>query len=263
MTATQARDFIIIGRLDAASYTLWDIAPAPTDLSRRQRVVEELGVETGDAFGQVDIVQGATATEALDSFLGGLRWASGNPDFALAPNSNTDGLALVSVSAYGAAKGGVVPVDVSLTPGPDSFQIIGWHPYDSTAHARIRGAMEAGGFTFPSGMLVARIADHHNVAGTLDLATACAILGAGGQLDPRVLSQIVLLGELNGFSGAVETLPGVTDAARTAHLNGYRTVFVPARQAQDVRALGLGLNVIGVRDLTEAVATLRALADLV
>ncbi|MFF3654921.1 magnesium chelatase domain-containing protein [Streptomyces olivochromogenes] len=261
MIATQIPEFIIVGRRDAASYTLWDIAPAPFDLSRRQRVVEELDVEAADAFGQVDIIQGATAAQALDAFLDGLRWASGNPDYALAPSSDTSNLAAASACADGAAKAGMVLVEAAVWPGQDSFRITGWHHYDSTPDARIQGAIVSSGFTFPSGGVSVRIDNHRGVAGTLDLAAACTILAASGQLDPRVLGRVVLLGELRGFDGAVNSLPGITDAATTAHVNGHRVVLVPARQAHDVRALGLGLNVIGVRDLAEAVAALRALAD--
>ncbi|MCX4458593.1 hypothetical protein OOK58_42550 [Streptomyces sp. NBC_01728] len=261
MTATTP-EFIIVGRQDAASYTLWDIAPAPADLTRRQKVVEELEVEAGDALGQVDIIKGATAAEALDSFLDGLRWASGNPEYALAPNSDTSNLAAASAHANGAARAGMVLVEATVWPGADSFRITGWHHYDRTADARIRDAIVSCGFTFPDGGVSVRIDNHRGVAGTLDLAAACTILAASGQLDPRGLDQVVLLGELRGFDGAIDALPGITDAATTAHLNGHRTVFVPARQAHDVRALGLGLNVVGVRDLTAAVTTLRALAEL-
>jgi hypothetical protein len=261
MTATQTPEFIIVGRRDAASYTLWDIAPAPFDLSRRQEVVEELDVEAADAFGEVDIVQGATAAEALDGFLDGLRQASGNPEYALAPDSNTSNLAATAACANGAAKSGTVLAEATVWPGEDSFRIAGWHPYDRTAGARIHGAIASSGLTFPDGAVSVRIDDHRGVAGTLDLPAACAVLAASGQLDPRALGQVVLLGELNGFGGAIDVLPGITDAATAAHLNGYRTVFVPARQAEDVRALGLGLNVVGVEDLTAAVTALRALAE--
>jgi hypothetical protein len=262
MTATQTPEFIIVGRRDAASYTLWDIAPAPADLTRRRKVVEELDVEAGDAFGQVDIIQGATAAEALDTFIDRLRWVSGNPDYALAPNSNTSNLAAASAHANGASRSGMVLVEATVWPGQDRFRITGWHHCDSTPQTRIHDAIVASGFTFPDGEVSVRIDNHQGVAGTLDLAAACTILAASGQLDPRVLGQAVLLGELCSFNGAIDALPGITDAARTAHINGHRVVLVPARQAHDVRALGLGLNVIGVHSLTAAVTALRALAEL-
>ncbi|MYR63208.1 hypothetical protein GTY54_45750 [Streptomyces sp. SID625] len=263
MTATQTQtpEFIIVGRRETASYTLWDIAPAPADLTRRQRVVEHLDVEAADALREVDIIQGATAAEALDSFIDGLRRASGNPDYALAPNSNTRNLAVTTACANSAASAGTVLIEAVIWPGPDSFRITGWHTFDTMPEARIHDAIVSSGFTFPEGAVSVRINDHRNVASTLDLATACTILAASGQLDPRALGQVVLLGELRGFDGAVSSLPGITDAARTAHLNGHRVVVVPASQAADVRALDLSLNVIAVRDLTAAVTALRALTE--
>ncbi|PWI15989.1 hypothetical protein DI272_18830 [Streptomyces sp. Act143] len=261
MTATRTPEFIIVGRVDAASYTLWDIAPAPVDLTRRQVVVEELDVEAADALGEVNIIKGATAAEALDSFLEGLRQASGNPEYALAPNSNTSNLAVTAAHASGAAKAGMVLVEATVWPGADSFRIAGWNQYDSTADVRIRDAITRSGFTFPGGAVSVRIDHHRNVTSTLDLAAACALLAASGQLDPRALDQAVLLGELNSHSGAVEALPGIDDAARTAHANGYRTVIVPTDQVRDVLALGLKLDVIGARRLTAAVTALQLLAE--
>ncbi|MER7740021.1 hypothetical protein ABTX34_17175 [Streptomyces sp. NPDC096538] len=85
----QIVEFIMVGQRQATGYKLWDIAPAPTDLSRRRVVVEELDVEAADALGEVDIIKGATPRQAVDAFLADLRWMSGNQDYALTADSNT------------------------------------------------------------------------------------------------------------------------------------------------------------------------------
>ncbi|MFJ1607020.1 hypothetical protein ACIOHS_27155 [Streptomyces sp. NPDC088253] len=86
------RDFIMVGQCQGGGYTLWDIAPAPVDLSRRQVVVEELDVEAADAFGTVNIVSGTTAREAVNSFLMGMRQQSGLDDYDLTADSRTENL---------------------------------------------------------------------------------------------------------------------------------------------------------------------------
>lgn len=249
-TAPERPEFIIVGRDHGDSYTLWDIAPAPTDRAKRSRAIEEITVDVMDALGEITLAHGATAREALDTLLGGKR---------LTDDSNASGLQQ-SATASGAAKSGMIAVQAAIIPGPDDFHVTGWHSYDSTADIRIWRAIRKSGFTFPSGLVTVQVTDHRNVSSTLDLAAACAILAAAGELDRDALDRAVILGELCSLTAKVNALPGVTDAASAAHTSGHRTVVVPAAQVRDVRALGLGLDVIGVRDLVEAVTALKGLA---
>ncbi|WP_086728359.1 hypothetical protein [Streptomyces carpinensis] len=82
-TTTEAREFIIVGQDQGTGYTLWDIAPAPTDPARRAAALEEIGVEAADAFGSVNTEFGTTAREAPDKFLAGMREQSGLDDYGL------------------------------------------------------------------------------------------------------------------------------------------------------------------------------------
>lgn len=92
MTTTATREFIIVGQCQGTGYTLWDIAPAPTDPARRQAALEELGVEAADAFGSVNIISGATARKALDAFLSDMRQQSGLDDYGLTGDSMMENL---------------------------------------------------------------------------------------------------------------------------------------------------------------------------
>ncbi|MFF0092711.1 magnesium chelatase domain-containing protein [Streptomyces canus] len=259
-TAPELREFIIVGQCQGTGYTLWDIAPAPADPVRRAMVLEEIGVDAADTFGDVNTETGATAREALDNFLAVMREQSGLDDYGLTTDSRTERIDEVdAVRAHGASTKARVEIIATVTPGADSFAITGAHPLDTDVQARIHGGITRAGITFPAGEVTVRITDHRGAADALDLATACAILGAAGQIDRYALDAIVCLGELScdGFVCDVSDLPALME---TAYLGGHRTVLVPATQAFQARRTGFGLTVIGARHLTQAVDAVNRLA---
>ncbi|MFF6801107.1 magnesium chelatase domain-containing protein [Streptomyces sp. NPDC012616] len=260
-TTTQASEFIIVGQCQGVGFTLWDIAPAPTDPFRRATVIEELGVDAADAFGSVNTAWGATARDAVDNFVADLREQSGLDDYSLTADSRTDRIGDVgAVRSHATCARGPVDITATVTPGPDSFTVTGAHPYDTRVHERMRSALAGAGITFPAGEVAVRIDDHRGVAETLDLAIVCAILGAAGEVDRHVLDRVVCLGVV-GHSGDVYGVFGIAEVVRTAQASGYRTVVVSASKARAVRDLDLGLDVIGVRNIGEAVKYLNRLAD--
>ncbi|MGA5497727.1 hypothetical protein ACPCSP_25525 [Streptomyces cinereoruber] len=90
--APEAREFIIVGQDQGTGYTLWDIAPAPTDPTRRSVVLEELGVEAMDAFGSVTLEWATTPRAAVNQLLTARRDSSGLDDYGLTPDSRTENL---------------------------------------------------------------------------------------------------------------------------------------------------------------------------
>lgn len=87
-----------------------------------------------------------------------------------------------------------------------------------------------------------------------DLAIACAVLGAAERIDPRVLADIVMIGEL-GLDGRVRPVRGVLPAVLAAADAGYEQVVVPECAAVEA-ALVPGVSVLGVRSLRQLVAVL-------
>ncbi|MEU7323390.1 hypothetical protein ABZ682_22985 [Streptomyces griseoviridis] len=257
---TEDRDFIMVGQCQGSGYTLWDIAPAPVDLTRRQMVVEELDDEAADADGSTEIVTGATAREAVNSFLMDQRQQSGLHDYDLTADSQTDRIAEVdAVRAHATPAQGAVNVFATVTPGPASFAITGAHAYDSGVTGRIKSGIEKAGLPFPTGQVSARIDDHRGASETLDLAITCAVLGAAGQIDRYALDRIACLGGVcDGLLTPVYNLPAVVTSA---HKSGYRTVLVPATQVIAARHLGLDIEVIGAHHLTQAVDVINQLVD--
>ncbi|MGA5497729.1 magnesium chelatase domain-containing protein [Streptomyces cinereoruber] len=155
---------------------------------------------------------------------------------------------------------GPIVVTATITPGPDSFTITGAHAYDTSRHGRIQGGLTRGGFSFPAGEVDVRIDKHWNLTDTLDLAVACAILAAGGQIDPGILDRVVLLGGM-GWTGHLDPVMGVADCAHMARQGDRRTILVPAEQSMRVHRLDFGLDVVGVRSVREAADFLNRQAD--
>ncbi|MEE1775607.1 hypothetical protein AB0D58_29230 [Streptomyces sp. NPDC048210] len=90
--STETREFIIVGKDTGASFILWDVMPAPTDPTKRDMALEEIGVDVHDAFGSCHMEWATTATGAVNQLLTNLRKQSGIDDYALSETSNRDAL---------------------------------------------------------------------------------------------------------------------------------------------------------------------------
>src|SRR5690606_4189303 len=87
-----------------------------------------------------------------------------------------------------------------------------------------------------------------------DLAVASAVLGAAERLDPRVLADIVMIGEL-GLDGRVRPVRGTLPAVLAAADAGYEQVVVPECAAAEA-SLVPGVSVLGIRSLRQLIAVL-------
>jgi magnesium chelatase family protein len=87
-----------------------------------------------------------------------------------------------------------------------------------------------------------------------DLAVACAVLGAAERIDPRVLTDIVMIGEL-GLDGRVRPVRGILPAVLAAADAGFEQVVVPECAAAEA-SLVPGVSVLGVRTLRQLIAVL-------
>ncbi|MFI0214494.1 YifB family Mg chelatase-like AAA ATPase [Streptomyces lydicus] len=85
-----------------------------------------------------------------------------------------------------------------------------------------------------------------------DLAVACAVLGAAERLDPRELTDLMMIGEL-GLDGRVRPVRGVLPAVLAAADAGYRQVVVPERTVAEA-SLVPGISVRSLRQLIAVLA---------
>jgi magnesium chelatase family protein len=149
-----------------------------------------------------------------------------------------------------------VTVEVDIRQGLPSFVIVGLGDAAvREARERVRAALLNSGFEFPLRRIIANLAPAHlrkNGSG-FDLAIACGVLAASGQVPAEALArravfgELSLTGELRGCRGTL----AVAEATRRAGLHGIVVARDRAREA----ALVDDLEVAGVD-------ALRGVADL-
>jgi len=151
-----------------------------------------------------------------------------------------------------------VTVEVDVRPGLPAFAIIGLGDTAvREARDRVRTAVLNSGFEFPARRVTANLApaDLPKSGPGLDLALACALLGATGQLPRERLESHALLGEL-ALDGAVRSAQDTLAVARAARRAGLRTLALAGPRAHEA-TLVEGLHVAVVESLRSAARVLR------
>ncbi|MGW5583394.1 YifB family Mg chelatase-like AAA ATPase [Streptomyces sp. NPDC003857] len=165
--------------------------------------------------------------------------------------ARTCSVALVGV------EGVVVEVQADLEPGVAAFTLVGLPDKSLTeSRDRVRAAVVNSGADWPQKKLTVGLspASVPKAGSGFDLAVACAVLGAAERIDPRVLADIVMIGEL-GLDGRVRSVRGILPAVLAAVDAGYEQVVVPECAAAEA-SLVSGVSVLGVRSLRQLIAVL-------
>lgn len=165
--------------------------------------------------------------------------------------ARTCSVALVGV------EGVVVEVQADLEPGVAAFTLVGLPDKSlSESRDRVRAAVVNSGAEWPQKKLTVGLSPASVPKGGsgFDLAVACAVLGACERIDPRVLADIVMIGEL-GLDGRVRPVRGILPAVLAAADAGYEQVVVPECAAAEA-SLVPGVSVLGVRSLRQLIAVL-------
>jgi magnesium chelatase family protein len=161
-----------------------------------------------------------------------------------------------SVAPVG-VEGVVVEVQADLEPGLATFSLVGLPDKSLTeSRDRVRAALVNSGAEWPQKKLTVGLspASVPKSGSGFDLAVACAVLGAAERIDPRVLSGLVLIGEL-ALDGRVRPVRGVLPAVLAAAEAGHRQVVVPERAVPEA-SLVPDVSVLGVRSLAQLIAYL-------
>ncbi|HET9382818.1 MAG TPA: ATP-binding protein [Streptomyces sp.] len=165
--------------------------------------------------------------------------------------ARTCSVALVGV------EGVVVEVQADLEPGVAAFTLVGLPDKSLTeSRDRVRAAVVNSGAAWPQKKLTVGLspASVPKSGSGFDLAVAAAVLGAAERVDPRVLADIVMIGEL-GLDGRVRPVRGTLPAVLAAANAGYDQVVVPECAAAEA-SLVPGVSVLGVRSLRQLIAVL-------
>ncbi|WP_433856679.1 magnesium chelatase domain-containing protein [Streptomyces kronopolitis] len=266
---SETREYIIVGQRQGASYTLWDVAPAPADATKRAIALEEIGVEAMDAFGEVTTVWAASARAAVDQHVADLRERSGLDDYGLSANSNMEAygpagdVAPVSepygeAEALAAAGTSVYRLRGHSTPGRPNFNVFGLPGrHHIETRDRVRAGLVNSGMTWSQSNVSVQVTepgDEPSGSSSLDLAIACTVLAATGQFPVSALAGVVLIGEL-GLDGRLRPTRGVRDQVRAAVDAGAPAVLVPDADVPEAREVD-GIRVLGASTLGEALSLL-------
>jgi magnesium chelatase family protein len=150
-----------------------------------------------------------------------------------------------------------VRVEVDVRRGLPAFTIVGLAGAAvREARERVRAAILNSGFQFPARRIVANLApgDVPKAGAALDLALACAVLAASGQLAPEPLESHALLGEL-ALDGRVRPSRGTLAVAQAARKAGLDTLLLAVERAGEA-SLVPRLQVAAVESLSSAVRVL-------
>ncbi|MFI4993056.1 MAG: YifB family Mg chelatase-like AAA ATPase [Solirubrobacterales bacterium] len=151
-----------------------------------------------------------------------------------------------------------VIVEVDIRPGLPGFAIVGLADAAvREARERVQAAIRNSGYEFPAKRITANLApgDVPKIGPGLDLALACALLAASGQIPAERLESYVLFGEL-ALDGTVRACQqGTLAVAQATHEAGMPTLVLAPERAREA-ALIEGLEVAVVERLESAVRVL-------
>jgi magnesium chelatase family protein len=128
-----------------------------------------------------------------------------------------------------------VCVELDIRPGLPAFNVVGL-PGTAVREARerVHAAVLNSNFAFPRQRVTANLAPAHleKTGPGFDLALACAVLGASGQVQTTRLERIALFAELS-LGGELRPCRGVLTAAEAAAKMGFRGLVVARADAAE------------------------------
>ena len=166
-------------------------------------------------------------------------------------------LAIVNSSALMGIDGYHVNVEVDLSSGLPSFDIVGLP--DSAvkeSRERVRTAIKNSGISFPVKRITVNLApaDTKKEGASFDLPIAAGILASMEMIPATSLEDTLLTGELS-LDGSVRPVNGILPMVYSAMQNGLTKCIVPFENAEEA-ALVEGMEVYPVRSLRELVSFL-------
>src|SRR5271170_4221080 len=150
-----------------------------------------------------------------------------------------------------------VTVEVDVRPGLPAFTIVGLADTAvREARERVQTAIRNSGYGFPASRITANLApgDVPKAGPGLDLALACAVLAASGQLPRERLESHVLFGEL-ALDGEVKACQGTLAVAQATREAGLGALVLAGAHAREARLID-GVDVVTVAGLRSAARVL-------
>lgn len=151
-----------------------------------------------------------------------------------------------------------VQVELDLRGGLPAFSVIGLAAASARdARERVQAAVVNSGLTFPRQRVTVNLApaSQRRAGAQFDLAIACSVLAAQGEINAERLTRVGLYAEL-GLGGQLRPCPFVAVAAEAAAQAGLRGLIVASEDLAEAREFA-SVQVLG-RDALHEVAELLA-----
>ncbi|WP_339867768.1 YifB family Mg chelatase-like AAA ATPase [Pseudohongiella nitratireducens] len=148
--------------------------------------------------------------------------------------SSATSLSLVYSRANQGVNAPLVTVECHLSNGLPAMSLVGLpETAVKESRERVRSAIINAGFAFPERRITINLAPAGipKSGGRYDLAIALGLLAADGQIDPAVLLDYEILGELS-LSGGIRSVTGVVPALLAARDHGRQLILPAANQAE-------------------------------
>ncbi len=165
---------------------------------------------------------------------------------------------ILSCTVWG-LDGVLVEVEADITPTSlPAFIIVGLPDTAvQESRERIRSAIKNSGFKFPAARIAVNLApaDIKKQGPSFDLPIALAILSVSGVIPAFNWQDIFIVGELS-LAGELRSVQGMLAMLISAKQRGIKKAMVPFANWAEARLIK-GIEVLPVKDLTEAVAVLQ------
>lgn len=161
---------------------------------------------------------------------------------------------VVLSSALNGIDGYIVKVEIDISDGLPSFEIVGL-PDSSVKESkeRVRTAIKNSNFSFPIKKITVNLApaDTRKEGSAFDLPIAVGILICIGAIKPGKLKDTIVIGELS-LDGSIRGVSGILPMVYSAYNKGIKKCIVPFENAKE-GAIVKNIEIIAVNSLTEIV----------
>jgi len=161
------------------------------------------------------------------------------------------------VKTYGSAIYGInaitITVEVNVEQGVN-FLMVGL-PDNAVkeSHQRIDSALKYNNYRIPGKKIIVNMApaDIRKEGSAYDLTIAMGILAATEQMNPDMLDQFIIMGELS-LDGSLQPIKGALPIALEARNQGFKGFILPEQNAKEA-AIVNNIEVYGVKNLMEVI----------
>ncbi|MGQ9632172.1 MAG: YifB family Mg chelatase-like AAA ATPase [bacterium] len=166
--------------------------------------------------------------------------------------------AVLGVGAY------IVEVEVDVSKGGmPAFNIVGLPDAAiKEAKERVHSSIKNAGYIFPMKRVTINLAPAYvkKEGAYFDLPLAVGLLAATGQVDPSLLEDVAILGELS-LDGAIRPVSGALSMAVAVRESGLKGIVIPSGNRREAAVVD-GIDVHPVDALTEVVDFLNRSVDI-